>query len=424
MILSLSKDTLPRGIGLGPVRVPGSKSATNRALLLAAMAPGESLLRGGLEADDTHWMRDALGCLGIGVAVSPGAWRIRGGVRPSSSSPLWLGASGTSLRFLLPWLALQAEGPVELQGEPRLFERPLGPLLEVLRDLGAKWVPSPRGGLLQPCPCPPPGLNATVDGGLSSQFISGLAMAAASLPGGGQLRWTGPVASFSYLRLTARWLEAFGCGNTLEPTGWTIEVGGPQPRELGLPSDWSAAAAFFAAAAATGRAIELGPLDRHDGQGDHQILGILQGAGCGIEWRGDRIRLEGPLRQGLHADLEPCPDLGPVLAAAAALAPEPSVLTGLHTLPHKECDRLDASAELVRWLGGRAETEGDHTLRIWPGEARADRPPFDPRQDHRMAFAAAVGGLRWGGELTDAACVAKTFPAFWEEWARMLQGAP
>jgi 3-phosphoshikimate 1-carboxyvinyltransferase len=113
-----------------------------------------------------------------------------------------------------------------------------------------------------------------------------------------------------------------------------------------------------------------------------------------------------------------------VLAAVAALAPDPSVLTGLQTLPLKECDRLEASADLVRWLGGTAEIEGDHTLRIHPGNKGAPTGPFDPRNDHRMAFAAAVGALRQGGDLRDPDCVQKTFPSFWDVWRRMLQGPP
>lgn len=122
------------------------------------------------------------------------------------------------------------------------------------------------------------------------------------------------------------------------------------------------------------------------------------------------------------ADLTLCPDLGPVLAATAALAPAPSVLTGLHTLPLKECDRLEASADLVRWLGGRAEVDGDHTLRIFPGPLPGARSPFHPRNDHRMAFAAAVGALRAGGSVAQPTCVAKTFPGFWEVWLPFVEG--
>jgi 3-phosphoshikimate 1-carboxyvinyltransferase len=151
------------------------------------------------------------------------------------------------------------------------------------------------------------------------------------------------------------------------------------------------------------------------------MVAILAAAGCAIHWVESQVlEVSGPLRQGLDADLTDCPDLGPVLAALAALAPEPSELRGLHTLPLKECDRLDASAELVRWLGGQAEVIGDHTLRITPGRPVLNRAPFDPRNDHRMAFAAALVGLRWGGELQDPHCVAKTFPDFWDVWRGML----
>ena len=177
----------------------------------------------------------------------------------------------------------------------------------------------------------------------------------------------------------------------------------------------------------TGRSISLGPLDSDDPQGDRALEGILVNAGCTSHWHGHRLSLSGPLLRGIHADLTLCPDLGPVLAATCALAPEPSMLTGLSTLPHKECDRLAASAELVRWLGGEANIIGDHTLEIRPAIAfrvQGPQAPFDPRNDHRMAFAAAVGALRCGGELKDPACVTKTFPEFWDVWKAMLRRNP
>jgi 3-phosphoshikimate 1-carboxyvinyltransferase len=421
MPLSLPEDTsLPRGAALHPVRVPGSKSVTNRALLLAAVAPGTSRFRGGLEAEDTRWMRRALADLGLGVREEDGTWTIEGGGRPRPSTPLWLGASGTTLRFLLPWLALKAEGPVRLEGDPRLFERPLGPLLRPLEALGAAWSPDGKGAWLRPAEHPPEHLDLAVDARLSSQFLTGLALTAAALPGGGTLRWT-DVASPSYLALTTQWLRRFGCEARLEPGRWDIPGGALAPRDLDLPGDWSGAAAFLAAAAATGRSLRLGPLDPEDAQGDRAMVALLDAAGCRARWTGPQeLELEGPLQRGLDWDLTDCPDLGPVLAALAALAPGPSELRGLHTLPLKECDRLEASAELVGWLGGRTKVIGDHTLRIQPGPRPGPRPPFNPRNDHRMAFAAAVGGLRCGGEVLDPQCVAKTFPTFWEVWRGML----
>ena len=417
---------LPQDACLGPgeawrsVRIPGSKSVTNRALLLAALAPGTTRLCGGLDADDTRWMRQALRGLGFAIEESPEGWRVEGGLPPQARGSLWLGASGTTLRFLLPWLALALKDPIRLEGDPRLFERPLGPLLTPLEALGARWEPDATGAWLHPTPTPPRSLHLTVDARLSSQFLSGLALAAAVLPEPSTLRWT-EVASASYLELTTQWLRRFGCEAHLEPGLWRLPGGMLSPQELDLPGDWSGAAAFLAGAAATGRTLRVGPLDPEDAQGDRALVDILQAAGCSLAWisHGD-LAITGPVQRGLNADLTDCPDLGPVLAALAALAPGPSELRGLQTLPLKECDRLEASADLVRWLGGEAEILGDHTLRIHPGTPSKPRAPFNPRSDHRMAFAAAVGGLRWGGELQDPGCVAKTFPAFWTVWKDML----
>lgn len=408
------------------IHVAGSKSVCNRALLLSALASGTSELTGTLEADDTLRMRECLRGLGIAVDEMEGRWRVHGGGKPSANHPLLVGASGTTLRFLLPWLALSAEEPIRFQGDPRLFERPLGGLLQALDAVGASWEPVTAGGILQPSPLPPRRLALTVDSSASSQFLSGLAMAAAALPSGGELRWAAPPPSFSYLGLTAHWLAAFDCRSQLTPSGWVIPGRFLCPQRLRLPGDWSGAAAFLCAAAVSGREVSVSPLDPADPQGDRAILAILQAAGCTVTWRdAATVAVRGPLQRGLEANLEQCPDLGPVLAATAALAPGPSRLTGLQTLPLKECDRLDASAELVRWLGGTARILGDHTLEVVPGDCPPpDRLPFDPRNDHRMAFAAAVGTLRCGGQILNPGCVAKTMPTFWEDWKTVTEPAP
>jgi 3-phosphoshikimate 1-carboxyvinyltransferase len=424
MDLSLPDDkSLPPGAPLRVPVVPASKSVTNRALLLAAMAPGLSRLHGGLEAEDTQWMRQALRACGIAIVEQSGVWSIEGGSAPSPNEPLFLGASGTSLRFLLPWLALHADREVQLQGDPRLFERPLGPLQEVLTSLGARLISQAGGLRLSPLPRPPRQLDLDIDASLSSQFVTGLALAAAGLEGVSQLRWSA-VASASYLQLTNQWLRRFGSASTLTAHAWEI-AGGLHAAEAHLPLDWSGAAAFYAAAAVTGRAMTLGPWDEADAQGDRRLLDILQAAGCHVTTEirasGQWITLSGPLLRGIHADLTLCPDLGPVLAAVAALSPAPSELQGLETLRLKECDRIEASAELARWLGAEVEVEGDHRMRICPsGRPPEHRPSFDPRNDHRMAFAAAVGGLAHPGTLHHPQCVAKTFPDFWAQWRGML----
>ena len=419
-LLLLKKDSYT-GQPFWPVKAPGSKSVCNRALLLAGISEGDSRLSDVLDSEDTRHMRECLRALGIPVQETLGTWTVRGGRRPIPQEALCAGASGTTLRFLLPWLALRADRPVSFTGDSRLFERPLGGLLDALQALGAAWEPRAAGGILHPCPAPPRRMDLDIEASASSQFLTGLAMAAAALPGGGHLRWRETPPSASYLLLTVHWMRVFGCESRLTPHGWEIPGGSLRGRDVRIPGDWSGAAAFLCAAAVTGGRVTVSSLDRSDPQGDRAIAGILESAGCRVNWpAADRLSVEGPLTRGLTCDLEQCPDLGPVLAATAALAPGASVLSGLQTLPLKECDRLAASAELVRWLGGRAEILGGHTLAIQPGECPGARPPFDPRNDHRMAFAAAVGALRCGGELLNPGCVAKTIPTFWEDWNAML----
>ena len=198
-----------------------------------------------------------------------------------------------------------------------------------------------------------------------------------------------------------------------------------RPAEVSFMGDWGAAAVFFCAAAMLGRSVSISPLDPSDAQPDAEILPILGAAGSSWAYRGRVCHFGGALQRGIDADLSGCPDLGPVLAATAAGAPGVSELRGLRTLPHKESDRLEGMSRLVAWAGGRAESLPGPGLRIIPAAGRPPRPgcggsdaPFDPMGDHRMAFAAALSGLRRGGAVLGPACVSKSFPAFWAEWAK------
>jgi 3-phosphoshikimate 1-carboxyvinyltransferase len=404
----------------------------NRALALASLAPGESALSGlsppGGLPGDVAAMLGALRALGAEIECAGGLLRVRGGAGFAPAGALDVGAAGTAPRFLLPLAALHCRAPVRFRGAGRLFERPLAPLLDALASCGASWRagaapqgPSGtegRGGLLTPPAEKPDRVDLEIDGGLSSQFASGMAMAAAGLPGGGAIRWAGQAASRGYLALTCSALEAFGCPARLSKGSFVVPGGALRPADVEIPGDWSAAAAFFCAAAVLGRRVEARPLGPSDGQADRAVLDVLGSCGSSWAFRGGGCVFDGRLDSGFRADLSGCPDLAPVLAAAAAAAAGPSELRGLGGLPHKESDRLEGIARLVAWAGGRAETLPGPALAIRPAPAGAPRPPgaFDPRGDHRMAFAAAVCALRNGGEVLDGACVAKSFPGFWDEW--------
>jgi 3-phosphoshikimate 1-carboxyvinyltransferase len=417
------------------VNLPPSKSVANRALALAALAGGASVIRGLPEGppEDIAAMLGALRALGVGIERADGALLVRGGAGFAPAGALDVGAAGTALRFLLPVAALHCKSSVRFIGAKRLFKRPLAPLLDALASCGASWSGNDCGGVLSPPAEGPASLDLEMDGGVSSQFASGLAMAAAGLPGGGAIRWAAPhgrpapLASWGYLALTVDALEMFGCPARLSEDSFIVPGGALRPADVAIPGDWSAAAPFFCAAAVLGGRVEVSSLDQDDRQPDRAVLGIL--GECGSSWAflGDTCVFDGRLDRGVQADLSACPDLAPCLAAVAVTAPGPSLLRGLGALPHKESDRLDGIVRLVAWAGGRTEKLPGPALAIHPATAAPGSSgpayPFDPQGDHRMAFAAAVASLRGGGGVTDPACVAKSFPGFWGEWASFARSA-
>jgi len=426
---------------LGGVRVPPSKSIANRALLLASLAKGVSVFYGFSSRclpDDILLMFNALRAMNAINAnlIQDGDLRVSMASFDGPSSPIQVGEAGTVLRFLLPLVALHCTDSISFSGAKRLFERPLKPLLDALGHLGAVWRHEKSGGVLIPPKLKPKSIDMEIDGSLSSQFISGMAMAMAGLEDGGRLRWTKAPASESYMLLTKTWLERFSCSVVLSDKSLEIPGGELKPISAMIPGDWSAAAIFFCASSILGRGIEVFPLDPIDGQPDMAILSILEKAGSTWHFEGDRCHFAGYLNTGIEANLINCPDLAPILAATAAFAPGFSELKGLDTLQHKESDRLQGIVRLVNWLGGSVEELPNFTVRIHPGTSRGTLAtrntdtsfdttfdtPFDPMGDHRMAFAAALGGLRGGGEVLNPDCVSKSFPGFWEAW-RQITGA-
>jgi 3-phosphoshikimate 1-carboxyvinyltransferase len=406
------------------VRLPGSKSMTARALILAALASGPSVIERPLRARDTELMAAGLRALGVEVdSTDPERWPVTPGPLRGPAR-VDVGLAGTIMRFLPPAAAL-AEGTVEFDGDPHARNRPLRPIVEALRTLGVSIDASPTGGL--PLTVHGSGLveggEAVIDASGSSQFVSGLLLSAPRFTKGLVLRHEGPpVPSAPHLRMTTHMLRAAGAAvDESVPEVWTVEPGVIQGRSWVIEPDLSGAAPFFAAAMVTGGAVTLGGWPAESWQPVARLAELLTALGAEVSHpRGDAgltVRGTGTLH-GITADLSEVSELTPVIAALAALADGPSELRGVAHIRGHETDRITALAtELAK--AGAEVTEFPDGLRIVPRALHATS--FETYADHRMAHAAAVVGLAVPGiELTDVACTSKTLPEFPELWADLV----
>lgn len=405
------------------VGVPGSKSVTNRALVLAALADGPSSIHGPLWARDTLLMAAALRALGTGITdTGSGGWRVvpgplRGPARVD------VGNAGTVLRFLPPVAALAA-GPVRFDGDPRSRERPLAPLLDALRQLGACIDDGGRGGLPLTVAGAGrlPGGTATLDASSSSQLVSGLLLAAPRFDAGLVLRHVGPpVPSARQLAMTVGMLRDAGADVHADPDGpvWMVRPGSLTGRDVTVAPDLSTAAPFVAAALVTGGRVRVPGWPREAHQPGDRLPELLTGMGgtCLLDDGGLTVHGGGGIA-GIDVDLADAGELTPVLAALAALAAGPSTLRGVAHLRGQETDRLAALAGEINRLGGDV-TETPDGLRIRPRPLHGGL--FATYSDHRLAMAAAVLGLAVDGVLVeDVATTGKTVPDFALRWAAML----
>jgi len=406
------------------VELPGSKSITNRALLIAALAEGESTLRRVLFSDDTEAMLGVLDALGIPTAVDRAAAEVvvsgtGGRLRPG---PVAIDArsAGTVARFVPPVLLL-GSGPYVVDGTEQLRRRPLGDLLVALRDLGARIEdPSGLGALpLTIHGCGGSGLGAMVDiaADVSSQFVSALMQVGPLLPAGLRLRLTTDAVSRPYLDMTAAVMAAFGATATVTAREVVVAPGRYGATSYTIEPDASAASYFFGAAATTGGRVRVQGLGRSALQGDVGFVDVLERMGSevssGEDWTEVRGPAPGQLR-GVDVDLADISDTAPTLAAVAALASGPSRLRGIGFIRNKESDRIgDVVGELCR-LGVDAVQEDDG-MTIRPERSRLHGGVVDPHGDHRLAMSFAVLGLSVEGiSIDDPACVEKTFPQFWD----------
>jgi 3-phosphoshikimate 1-carboxyvinyltransferase len=419
------------------IRPPGSKSITNRALVCAALARGESLLTGVLDSQDTRVMAAGLAALGIGVTADWRRGEIRvaggGGRVPANEAVIDCAASGTTIRFLSAVCAI-GHGTYRLDGTPRMRKRPIGDLLEALQSLGVDAVAESPGG------CPPvvirsrgmQGGAASVRGNTSSQFASGLAMVAPCTTRGMQIQFAGRLVSLPYLEMTRRVMEAFGGVCTADGDhGWSIVPSGYQALAYAIEPDASAASYFLAAAAITGGSVRVDGLSRRSMQGDVDFADALGRMGCTVSWNNgpeESITVTGRAIHGIDIDMNAISDTVPTLAVVAAFAEGPTTIRNVAHIRDKETDRIGDLACELRRLGCTVVERADG-LTIVPaggiGSQAAGAVPaglhgatVKTYDDHRMAMSLALIGLRVPGVLvSDPACVGKTFPDYWDRLA-------
>jgi 3-phosphoshikimate 1-carboxyvinyltransferase len=424
-----SSRQLPRGPLAGSLRIPGSKSLTNRALVAAALAEGESSLLNPLDSTDTRALAASLVSLGAEIFLEGACWRVRGPVRGSREGDVLLdvGDAGTPARFLAALLPV-IPGRYVLDGTPRLRERPMSPLFEAIRSLGGEvtclgrpgFLPvSIRGGSLR-------GGRVRIRGDVSSQFLSALMLVSPLVPGGIDLDVEGSLASASYLALTRRVLDGFGAS----------PGGGYRPARFRVSGDDSAACFPIAGALVSGGRVTLTGLARDSEQADAAFRAWAVSAGGTLAWESapdgeESLTVTGPgggARSLLpvYADVNPAPDAALPLAALVAFAGGTSRLSGVARLTEKESDRLAAARDLLARAGAVAWEERDRLGPVLVVDGRAGAPraaEFAAHGDHRVAMSAAVLALAVppGSTLDEPSAVAKSWPGFWEAWAALAQ---
>jgi 3-phosphoshikimate 1-carboxyvinyltransferase len=405
----------------GEVVVPGSKSVTNRALLLAALAAGPSVLRAPLRSRDTELMATALRALGVEVTDRDDGWAIT--PQPlRGPADIDVGLAGTVMRFV-PAAATLATGDVRVDGDPRARERPLAPLLGALRRVGAGIDDGGRGAL----PFTVSGRGALAGGTVdldasgSSQLVSALLLTGARWDRGVRVVHVGerPVPNAPHLRMTVSMLRARGVQvDDSAPAMWAVEPGSVSAHDELVEPDLSSAAPFLAAAAVTGGTATVADWPVDSCQPGANLPDLLAHFGARSHRDGTSLTITGDGLRGVDLDLRDAGELTPVIAAVAALAATPSTLRGIDYLRGHETDRLVALARELSGLGAGVQVLDDG-LRIEPRALSGAL--FRSYADHRLVMAAAVIGLVVPGvEVDDASAVTKTYPSFVEDWSAFV----
>jgi 3-phosphoshikimate 1-carboxyvinyltransferase len=408
------------------INVPGSKSLTNRALVIAAMANGASRLEGALDSDDTRVMVNALKTLGISVNHDPDANLICvqgcGGKFPATDARLEMANSGTSLRFLTAMLAT-GEGTYHLDGTPRMRLRPISDLLTALNGLGANAKSDLGTG------CPPVTIQANgMDGGyafvrgdVSSQFLSGLLMALPFAKDTTTVEVQGVLVSQPYVTMTLSLMESFGVKvENRKYRRFDVRPARYHGREFLIEPDASAASYFFAAAAITGGRVTIPGLGSSTLQGDIAFVDVLEHMGCKVIRQGEQTTVVGGPLRAVDVDMNAISDTVMTMAVTALFADGVSRIRNVAHIRHKETDRLSALATELRKLGASVDELPDGLVIDPPAPTKLRPARIETYDDHRMAMAFALAGLKVPGiTILDPGCVAKTYPRFWNDLQRL-----
>jgi 3-phosphoshikimate 1-carboxyvinyltransferase len=412
------------------VEVPGSKSLTNRALVVAALAQGPSVLTGALDSDDTRVMVAALRALGIGVEHDTAARRIAiegcGGDIPARAAWLEVGNSGTSLRFLTALVAT-GRGTFHLDGSPRMRQRPVSDLLQALSDLGCRARSDHETG------CPPVtveseglgGGRTSIRGDVSSQFTSGLLMALPNAHATTTIELNGPLVSQPYVAMTLAVMEAFGVSVANDDfRRFEIRPAHYRGRTYAIEPDASAASYFFALAAITGGEMTVSGLGTSSVQGDMAFVDILEQMGCSTVRNPTSTTLKGGRLRAIDVDMNAISDTVMTLAVVALFARGATRIRNVAHIRHKESDRIGALATELRKLGAGVEELADGLVIDPPPPEELHGARIATYDDHRIAMSFALAGLRVPGvTILDPGCVAKTYPGYWEDLERVRAGA-
>ena len=413
------------------VRVPGSKSLTNRALLIASLADGETTITNALFSDDSHYFPKALQFLGFDIYLDPANLEMKitglGGKIPTSGAELFIGNAGTAARFLTAFLTL-GDGKYILDGNSRMRERPIGDLISALQLLGAKLGSAYTGdwSLIADYSnvCPPlkvvasglPGGKTKISGNTSSQYLSALLMVAPYAQSPVEIEVTTKLNSKPYVDMTLSIMQDFGV--SVERDGYQFfriaNTNYKSQITYSIESDATAASYFFAAPAVCGGTVRVENISRKSVQGDIAFLDVLNRMGCVIEETDNCILVTGhsPLR-GIDVDMRDIPDTAQTLAVIAPFASTPTCIRGIASARVKETDRVSAVCTELARLGVQVEEREDGMM-IYPcDEIHPAR--VQTYNDHRMAMAFSLIGLRVPGVMIEnPGCVSKTFPAFYE----------